>query len=154
LSAWYYKVTNNLGLIPDFIDFFETELITARKELSLKGNSIEKHASELPGIVETRFSQLQEIEAVLEYLNLTEKKTRSAYFKKYLESYNRTLSSRDAERYIDGEAEIIDLSLLINEVALLRNKYLGISKGLEAKNFMMSNITKLRIAGFEDATIH
>jgi hypothetical protein len=153
VSSWYYKVTGNLSLIPDFIDHFECELITARSELSLKGKSLEKHAAELPGIVEQRFAQLQEIEALLEYLNIQLRKERSAEFKKFLEAYNKTLSSRDAEKYVDGVKDIVDSTVLVNEVALLRNKYLAISKALETKNFMTGHIIRLRAAGLDDASI-
>ncbi len=153
MSQWYYRVTGNLGLIPDFIDFYENELIQARFELSLKGRSLEKHAAELPGLVEQRFSQLQEIEAVLEYLNIQLRKDRSAEFKKFLEAYNKALSSRDAEKYVDGVSSIVDSTLLINEVALLRNKFLSISKAMEAKNFMLGHIVKLRAAGLDDASV-
>lgn len=153
MTQWYYKVTNDLSQIAPFILFYEDELIAARKELSLKGKTIEKHAAELPGIVETRFCQLQEIEAVLEYLNIKLKKDRSIEFKKFIETYARALTSRDAEKYVDGVSTIVDLTLLINEVALLRNKYLAINKSLETKNFMISNVTKLRIAGMEDSSI-
>lgn len=153
MSTWYYKVTSDISSIPAFIDYFESELEEARKELSLKGKSLEKHAAELPGLVEHRFAQLQEIEAVLEFLNTQLKKDRSAEFKKFLEAYNKALSSRDAEKYVDGVPHIVDLTLLINEVALLRNKFLGISKGFEAKNFMTGHIIKLRVAGLDDASI-
>ncbi len=152
MSKWYYKVTADLSQIAGFIDFYELELEQARLELSLKGR-IEKNASELPGLVEQRFTQLQEIEAVLEYLHIQLRKDRSIEFKKFLEAYNKALSSRDAEKYIDGVSSIVDSALLINEVALLRNKFLSITKGLEAKNFMLSNITKLRSAGIDDASI-
>jgi hypothetical protein len=150
---WYYKVTADLSNIPDFIDFYETELIQARIELSLKGKTLEKHAAELPGLVEQRFSQLQEIEAVLEFLNIQLRKDRSIEFKKFLEAYNKALSSRDAEKYVDGVASIVDTTVLINEVALLRNKFLAISKAMEAKNFMLGHIVKLRAAGLDDASI-
>lgn len=153
MSSWYYKVTGDLAQVSLFIDFFEKELEEARKELSLKGKSLEKHAAELPGVVEQRFAQLQEIEAVLEYLNIQLRKDRSAEFKKFLENYNKALSSRDAEKYVDGVASIVDSTLLVNEVALLRNKYLGIIKALEAKNFMTGHIIKLRAAGLDDASI-
>lgn len=153
MSGWYYKVTGNLALIADFIDYYELELDQARMELSLKGKTLEKHAAELPGRVEHRFGQLQEIEAVLEYLNVKLRKERSAEFKKFLEAYNKVLSSRDAEKYVDGVPAIVDLTLLVNEVALLRNKYLGISKGFEAKNFMTGHIIKLRVAGLDDASV-
>jgi hypothetical protein len=153
MSQWYYKVTGNIGLIPDFIDYFESELVTARKELSLKGISLERHAAELPGLVEQRFAQLQEIEAVLEFLEIQLRKDRSLEFKKFLEAYNKALSSRDAEKYVDGVKGIVDSTVLINEVALLRNKFLAITKGMEAKNFMLGHIVRLRAAGLDDASI-
>ena len=153
MSSWYYKVTNKLGAIPDFITHFETELENAKRDLSLRGKTLEKHAADLPGIVEYRFAQLQEIEAVLEYLNVKLRKDRSLEFKKFLESYNKALSSRDAEKYVDGVAHIVDLTVLINEVALLRNKFLGLSKGFEANNFMVGHIIKLKAAGLDDATV-
>lgn len=153
MSNWYYKVTADLSQITAFIDYYELELETARKELSLKGKSLERHAGELPGLVEQRFAQLQEIEAVLEYLNIKLKQERSAEFKKFLEAYNKALSSRDAEKYVDGVQSIVDTTLLVNEVALLRNKFLGITKGFEAKNFMTGHIIKLRCAGLDDASL-
>jgi hypothetical protein len=153
MSNWYYKVVDDISNIPGFIDHFEKELDQARLELSLKGKSLEKHAAELPGVVEHRFAQLQEIEAVLEYLNIKLRQDRSLEFKRFLSAYDKMLSSRDAEKYVDGVQSIIDSTLLINEVALLRNKYLGITKGMEAKNFMLGHISKLRVAGLDDASI-
>jgi hypothetical protein len=153
VSSWYYKVTSDLSQVTGFIDYYEAELEIARRELSLKGKSLEKHAAELPGLVEQRFSQLQEIEAVLEYLNIKLRRERSAEFKKFLEAYQKSLSSRDAEKYVDGVQSIVDTTMLVNEVALLRNKFLGISKGFEAKNFMTGHIIKLRVAGLDDASI-
>lgn len=153
MSKWYYSVTSDLSNISDFIDHYEKELDQAKMELSLKGRSLEKHAGELPGIVENRFCDLQIVESVLEYLNIKMKKERSDQFIKFTTAYSLTLSSRDAEKYVDGASEVVDMALLINEVALLRNKYLGITKGLEAKNFMISNIVKLKVAGLDDAGI-
>jgi hypothetical protein len=152
VSSWYYKVISDLSNVAGFIDYFEQQLDEARKELSLKGK-LEKHAAELPGLIEYRYAQLQEIEAVLEYLNIKLRKERAGEFKKFLEAYNKTLSSRDAEKYVDGVDSIVDLTMLTNEVALLRNKFLGISKAFEAKNFMTSNLVRLRVAGLDDASI-
>ena len=99
------------------------------------------------------FSNLQEIEAVLNYLNIQLRKIRRKHFQKYLENYNRVLTSRDVEKYVDGEQEVIDFEMLINEVALLRNRYLGIMKALESKNFMLGHLVRLKAAGMEDFTI-
>ena len=149
---WYTRVTQNLGVLPDFIQNYEKELLGAKSEVKIYGN-VEKNIAALPGITEHRFNQLQEIEAVLNYLNIQLRKIRQKHFKKYLEAYNRALTSRDAEKYTEGEDEVVDYEVLINEVALLRNKWLGVMKGLEAKQWQMGHIVRLRTAGMEDITI-
>ena len=83
-----------------------------------RGRGSERAAASMPGIVEHRFNQLQEIEAILEYLNIELRRIRSKSFKKYLENYQRALSSRDVEKYVDGEADVIDMEKIINEFAL------------------------------------
>ncbi len=150
---WYSQITADLSVIPNFILHYENELELAKKDVKVYGN-VEKNISALPGITEHRFNQLQEVEAVLNYLNIQLRKIRRKHFQKYLEAYNRALTSRDAEKYVDGESEVIDFEVLINEVALLRNKWLGIMKGLDAKQWQMGHIVKLRTAGMEDITIN
>lgn len=152
MTQWYTLVTQNLANLPDFVEHYTTELQQAKLEVGAKG-SVEKNLAGLPGVTEYRFNQLQEIEAILGHLNMKLRQLRSQTFRKYLESYNRALTSRDAEKYVDGEQDVIDMETLVNEVALLRNRYLGILKGLESKNFMMGHIVRLRAAGMEDATI-
>jgi hypothetical protein len=149
---WYTRITQNLGVLPDFISHYENELISAKQEVKVYGN-VEKNIAAIPGVTEHRFNQLQEIEAVLNYLNIQLRKIRRKHFQKYLEAYNRALTSRDAEKYAEGEDEVIDMEVLINEVALLRNRWLGIMKGLEAKQWQMGHIVRLRTAGMEDITI-
>jgi hypothetical protein len=149
---WYSKVVSSLGNIPDFIQHYEQELEGAKRDCRI-GGLVEKNISALPGITEHRFNQLQEIEAVLNFLNIQLRKIRRRHFQKYLEAYARALTSRDAEKYVDGEDEVIDFETIINEVALLRNKWLGILKGLDAKQWQMGHIVRLRTAGMEDITI-
>lgn len=149
---WYSKVSKDIAHLPACIDYYYQELEEARKEVRVYGN-VEKASAALPGIVEQRFNQLQEIEAILEYLNIESRRLRSKVFKKYLENYQRSLSSRDVEKYVDGEADVVDMDKIINEFALLRNHWLGIIKAIDIKQWQLSNIIKLRTAGMEDITI-
>ena len=153
MSDWYTAVSQDISKLPDCIEYYESEILEARKDIALAG-SIEKASAKLPSVVELRFNQLQEIEGILEYLNIELRKVRSATFKKYIENYNRQLSTRDAQFYVDGESEVVDLQKIINEFSLLRNKYLGLMKGLDAKQFQVNNIVKLRVAGLEDSEIN
>jgi hypothetical protein len=150
--GWYSEISRDVSKIPDAVAHFENELNQARIEVKLKGN-VERAAAEMPGIVEHRFNQLQEIEAILNYLSIELRRLRSTYFKKYLENYQRALSSRDVEKYVDGEADVVDYEKIINEFALMRNKWLGLLKGLDQKQWQITNVVKLRVAGMEDASL-
>ena len=152
MAGWSQKIARDIGVIPDAIRHYEDELEVAKSEIRIRGN-LEKASADMPGIVEQRFNQLQEIEAVLQYMNIELRRLRSSHFKKYLENYQRALSSRDVEKYVDGESDVVDYEKIINEFALLRNKWLGITKGLDQKQWQMTNIVKLRVAGMEDASI-
>lgn len=149
---WYSKVVDDMGKIPDMIKYYEKELDQARFEVGVKGN-LEKNLKELPAHTEVRFSQLQDIEAVLNLLNINMRKLRKEKFIEY-ERYQKALSSREVEKYVDGEDDVVDLEMIINEVALLRNKYLSIMKGFDSKNWMMGHIVKLRTVGLEDVEIY
>lgn len=149
---WYSRITADLGVIPDFIAWYGQELAAAKAEVRLSG-IVERNIRDLPGVTEHRFNQLQEIEAVLNYLNIQLRKIRRRHFQKYLENYARALTARDAEKYVDGEDEVIDFETIINEVAYLRNRWLGIMKGLDSKSWMSGHIVRLRTAGMEDVSV-
>lgn len=149
---WYTTVSKNITEIPSAISYYEAELLHAKKDTYISGN-VEKLAASMPGIVEHRFNQLQDLEAILEYLNIELRRLRSQHFRKYLENYQRSLSSRDCERFVDGEIDVVDFEKIINDFSLLRNKWLGIIKALDNKSFSISNIIKLRAAGLDDVVI-
>jgi len=152
MSNWLARVSADISVLPDLVDYYNNELLSAKNDVKIYGN-LEKNISSLPGVTEHRFNQLQEVEAVLNHLNIQLRKIRRKHFQKYLEAYNRALTSRDAEKYAEGEQEVIDYETLINEVALLRNKWLGVMKGLESKNFMLGHVVRLRAAGMEDISL-
>jgi hypothetical protein len=145
-------VSKDIAHLPDCIDYYYAQLDEARKEVKIYG-VVEKASSSLPGIVEQRFNQLQEIEGILEYLNIELRRIRSKTFRKYLENYQRALSSRDVEKYVEGDVDVVDMEKIINEFALLRNQWLGIIKGLDIKQWQIGNIIKLRTAGMEDVQV-
>ena len=147
---WYARVVDDLSEIPGAMAYSENEISDAKDETKIIG-SLEKNSQELSGITSHRFGQLQELEAILKYLNIKYDKMRSDHYRKYLERYQRELTDRSIEKYIDGEEDIVNMSILINEVSLTRNKYLALMKGLEIKNWQISNITRLRVVGMEDA---
>ena len=71
----------------------------------------------------------------------------------FLETYQRALTSNDVKNYIDAEDEVVSMTNIVNEFALLRNKFLGLMKAIDAKQFQINNIVKLRVAGLDDAEL-
>lgn len=136
---WYDRVSRDISKIPDAIAYYDQELIEAKRDCSMSG-LIELSSSTMPAVIETRFGQLQEIEAILEYLNIEMRRLRSQHFRRYLENYQRSLSSRECEKFVDGEADVVDFEKIINEFALLRNKWLGVIKGLDTKEIGRAHV--------------
>lgn len=155
--SWYNKITSSvegdMNSLVDAVAYYERELFNAQTDLQLDGERIEVVKKKLPSWMAYRFNQLQELEAILRFLEIRYNKTKGIAYKKYLENYNKTLTSRDAEKYAECDDDVLMAALLVNQISLLRNKYLGITKGLEALNYQITSIAKLRIAGIEDATL-
>jgi hypothetical protein len=60
---WYDRVSKDISNIPDAVLYYEAELLAAKNDVRIAGN-IERAAANMPGIVENRFNQLQEIEGI------------------------------------------------------------------------------------------
>lgn len=156
MSKWFNKITSNpddLTPLVEAIIWFEDEVETARSDCRIKG-SVEKASSELPGMMQHRFNQLQELEAILKYLEIRMTHIHGQAFRKYLEGYNRDLKAREAEKFADSDKTVIEIALLINQVSLVRNSFLGIIKGLEFKHYQLGHLIKLKTAGLEDYEIN
>ena len=149
---WYYEVIQDWSKLPDCITYFSALADETVKDLSMRGK-IEDHSKFLPTITEQCFTRLQIINAIVKYFEIELEKTRSNHYKKFLEHYQRSLTSRDIEKYIDGEGDVVDLNLLLNEICLVRNTYVSLTKGLEIKGFQINNIVQLRKAGLESSIL-
>lgn len=151
-KAWHWIIKDDKTKIIDMVDFFENELEDARREVKQSG-VIETLSQRLPAYHELRFSQLQQVETVLEVLEIELKQLESEKFKQLLEHYKRALTSSDCKKYVEGDPDVVAISILIADVAYIRNQLLGIVKSLEMKAFQLNNIVKLRTAGIEDARL-
>jgi len=92
---WYQKIVRDLSNLPDFMDYYDGKIKSHKQCVLIKGN-LEANLARLPGETEMIFSELQEIEAILNYLNIQLRKIKQKHYKEYLEGYNRSLTSRDA----------------------------------------------------------
>jgi hypothetical protein len=143
---YFQSVKENETTLPSALKFFNDEYESGREEVKIKG-SLTECVSKISSRYEYRVSQLQEIEAILKHFEIKLSQKKSNLYQKYLENYQRALSSSDIKIYIEGQPEIVAIQQIINEISLVRNKFLGLTKGFETANYQLSNLSKLYAAG-------
>lgn len=146
---WISIIEKDLTKLDDFITEYEKHLDDAKKDIEI-GSNIINEARKLPQIVDFNYGKFQEVQAIYEIFDIELKKVRSRWHRHYLTNFAQKLTSRDVERFVDGEPEVVDVMIQKNRVNLLRDKFASITKGLEYKHYQITNIVKLKAAGIDD----
>ena len=155
MAKWFARISkepDNLDHILDALEWFDQQYEEGRKELITTGRRIENVCLEVPSLLEYRYGQTQELEAILQLLEIRESKLINDGRRKYSEHYARQLSDRTSGQYAENDPEIVILKEIRTHVALVRNKFLGLLAAYEKLHFSVGYVVKLRIAGFDDAT--
>lgn len=152
MTDWIKEVQNDLDRVDDFIREYDKHYLEAKQDIQVEGNLITL-AKKMPSIIEIRYSQFEDINTIMAILEHILARRRSKHFVNYTENYQRSLSSRDIQQYIDGEDDVFEVAEKLAKVTRLRNKFAGVSKALEAKQFQISNIVKLKVAGLDDVDV-
>ena len=152
MSRMYAEIAKTSGadkaaLVEAAAEHYERDLKKALGDLSMDGD-LEATSKRMPAQVAGHFITLQEIEAILEHLNIQHRKVYRRVFRKFMAT-DRALTPTTAEKYAQGEDEVIAMAEMVNRFALVRNKWQGLFKGLESKGYQITNIRSLRVAGLE-----
>lgn len=158
---WYRKIFASsregleyLELAVSACDFYENLYEEARKDVRVpNGTSLLTLQSKIAGMSEERWAQLQDLEAILQYMEERENVVRMEKVKNFAEHYQRNLSAKEARDYADVADEVQNLRLIRHRVAYVRDLYAGIFTALNVLQFQISNATKLKCAGLDDAVI-
>jgi hypothetical protein len=151
-NEYFQAIKKDETTLPKVLEYFNDEYEDARKEVDIKG-SLTECVSKISSRYEYRVSQLQEIEAILKHFEIKLSQRKSSLYQKFLENYNRSLSSTDIKIYIEGQPEVVAIQQIINEIALIRNKYMGLTKGFETANYQLSNLSRLYASGVDGVQI-
>jgi hypothetical protein len=155
---WYRRVFDEtddlkqLDIVVHACLYYEAMVPDAKAFLSPPDGLITKVAMMMPGITAENYSRMTDLEIMLEHVTNYENRVKGQKVIWYLEHYQRALSDTQAKNYADVSDEVQAIRSIRNRVASVRNEFLGISKGLEVMHFQLSNVTKLKAVGLEDAT--
>lgn len=145
---YFQMIKQDDSKLQEVLDYFNSEYLEGKEEIKIKGN-LQRIVADLPILYESRFAQLQELEAILSYYNNKLNGIKGSIYRDLQEHSKRQLTSTDIRQYVDSDVKVLAMQSIINEVTLIRNKFISLTKGFETKNFMLSNITKLQCAGLD-----
>jgi hypothetical protein len=137
---WSQKIRSNPSLLSDAIAFYATEYVSAKEDVEISLRKLEREKMGSSHVFEYRLSQLQDLEAILKTLNINLMMLRKKLYKKFLEDTPKA----NIDFLVDIDDNVNALENSINEVALMRNLYLGILKGLHIKSSSVHMCIELR----------
>ena len=154
---WYSKVTTapDGDFVPlvEALAWYDAEYQRGLEDLKIEGKVIHNLSARIGGLMAYYYGVQQEIDGIHQWLEVIFTRTLHKRRVYYTQGYNLKLTDTQARQYAEADDEVLDIRLLINEVALRNRLFQGVTKGLEFIHFQISNMTKLRVAGIEDATI-
>ena len=154
-TQWYSQLTANpedSSPVADAFDYYMDQYEEAVREtnaLLKKGAFLQEAGRKIPGIMGYRYAQLQEIEQIISFLENREKRLLGVKRRHYREHYNKELTDSMVEKFAETDPDLLDMVEIRNMFALVRNKYLGISKQLESAHFQIGHLTKLAEANLD-----
>lgn len=143
------KLEEVLNILPKY----EDKIKAAEPIFKLEGRRLEEIARTLPQNQASYDQSYQELKALEEWLNNIKEKKIGKLWKKYLEGYQRSLSTRDIQAYIASEKEIVEMNQIIIEVTLLKSNVSAIVESIKQMGWMLGHVTKLRVAEMQDVIL-
>jgi hypothetical protein len=141
MLQWSSKIKNNDSALADAVKYYTEEYSKAVADVSIVMTKLEREKIGTSHVFEHRLSQLQDIESMLKILNVKEYNLRRTISKKLLEDKQ---PKSNIDYIVSLDDNVLALELIINELALIRNLYLGILKGLHVKSASVNLCSKLR----------
>lgn len=139
MLKWSDKIKSDPTSLSDAIAFYYGEYEKSKKDIQISMFKLEREKLGTSHIFEHRLSQLQDIESMLKILNTRESNLRRSLYKKLIEDSPK--ANIDYLINLDDNVKLLEIAT--NELALIRNLYLGILKGLHVKSSSVNLCSKL-----------
>lgn len=156
ITEWYSRLMaapDDYGVVIDayehYMEQYDEGVAEANEMVKDGPKMAADSAMKLPGIAGYRYAQLQEIEQIIGFLENREKRLLGAKRRQFREHYARELTDSMVEKYAETDLDLLDLAETRNFFALVRNKFLALTKQHEYLHFQLTNVAKLREKGIE-----
>ena len=140
------------GQIVTLMERYEREIKKAEPLFALDGRRLEEIARTLPYNQLHYDNLLQECKQLVKWLENQKARIEARLTKNYLQG-QRAYGARETTTLIAGEKEMVEHNELILEAQLTQQRLGAIVEAFAQMGWMVSHITKLRVASIHDAVI-
>lgn len=138
--------------LPAIFENYEKHIKLAEPLFELENMRLELIARVLPQHQTFYAHRAQEMKQVMKWLENYKAKLEARFTKNYSQG-QRALGAREAQTFINGEKDIVELNQLIIESNLLYMQLDEIVEGFKQMGWMLGSIVKLRIAELQEVTL-
>lgn len=124
-----------------------------KSRLNIKGKNLEGANAEHAGWQLYYDSRRADLHALVKYFEARTAAARGKLFRKYTETYNRELSDRQKDKYIDNDEQYLTQYEVYLEIKEVYEKYESVCEAFRSRGYSLNNITKIRVASLEDVVI-
>lgn len=143
----------NFSKLPKIIEEYENALSDVKEHLIISGKNLEAVNKEQPMWLHYYDYKRIELQTLLKYVEGQVQRVRGRLFKSYTESYQREISDRAKDKYIDNEDAYLNVFGVYLEIKELYEQYCAVVDAFRQRGYSLNNITKIRVANLEDVEI-
>lgn len=153
-KRWYRRVSEDLTVIPDALEYYMTELDAGFADVEIKGNLIRENQAQ-GGFVAYYDAMHSDLDGILSVVERNEKTVRGAVFREMVENGvgNKPMNGTELKLIMEADQRVIDAGELVTEVKYVYKQYSSLLKAFEKRGFSLTNITKLRVANMEEVEV-
>lgn len=146
-------ISQNQALIVQYLSDYEDYLATIEPFFEMDGKRLEQICKEHSQKLYMFKKKLNDLKSLEEFFKMKMDEKSSERFKHWNEKHQRALSTKDIQQYILSDPDYLTAAEIYLEVVHMKNQYVAVVEGLEDMGWMISHITKLRVAELEDALL-
>jgi len=147
------SLLERLDEIPNVIAEYEKGLEEVESRLVIKGKNLESANAEHAAWQLYYDSRRTDLYTLLKFFDAKTAAARGKLFKKFTEHYNRDLSDRQKDQYINNEETYLNQLEIYLEIKEIYEKYEAVCNAFKSRGFALNNITKIRVASLEGIII-
>lgn len=147
------RLSKSPSSIVSILEEYDGFLAQSEQIFDLDGKKLELLCRDHAKNVVFYKKKLNELKTIEEFFKIKADEISSTHWKKYNEKHSRALSTKDIQQYISGEPDYVAQWELILEIVDMKKQYEAVVEALGEMSWMLSHITKLRVAELEEALL-